>query len=83
MRSMRNQQGFTLIETLVYIAIISIIATVVVSALLWVVRLDTNAKAQRATADNTRNAMRIMTREIREAKGLYAPTMTNPAQLSL
>ena len=83
MRSARNQQGFTLVEMLVYIAIISIIVTVVVSALLWVVRSDTNAKAQRATADSTRNAMRIMTREIREAKDLYAPTMITPAQLSL
>ena len=84
MRLARNQQeGFTLIEMLVYIVIISIIIAVVMSALLWVVRSDSNAKAQRATADSMRNAMRIMTREILEAKGLYAPTMTNPAQLSL
>jgi len=83
MNPARNQQGFTLIETLVYVAIISIIATVVISALLWIVRSDANAKARRATADSTRNAMRIMTREIREAKGLYTPTMTTPTQLSL
>ena len=83
MRSTRNQRGFTLVETLVYIVIISIIVTVVVSTLLWIVRSEANAKARRVTADNTRNAMRIMTREIREAKGLYTPTMTTPTQLSL
>ena len=83
MRSTRNQQGFTLVETLVYVVIISIIATVVVSALLWIVRSDANAKARRATADSMRSAMRIMAREIREAKGLYTPTMTIPTQLSL
>jgi len=83
MRSARNQLGFTLVETLVYVVIISIIVTVVVSALLWIVRAEANAKARRATADSTRSAMRIMTREIREAKGLYTPTMTIPTQLSL
>ena len=83
MISTRNQQGFTLVETLVYVVIISIIATVVVSALLWIVRSDANAKARRATADSMRSAMRIMAREIREAKGLYTPTMTIPTQLSL
>ena len=70
-------------ETLVYIVIISIIITVVVSTLLWIFRSEANAKARRVTADNTRNAMRIMTREIREAKILYTPTMTLPTQLSL
>ena len=83
MRSTRNQRGFTLVETLVYIVIISIIVTVVVSTLLWIVRSEANAKARRVTADNTRSVMRIMTREIREAKILYTPTMTLPTQLSL
>ena len=69
-------------ETLVYIVIISLIITVVVSTLLWIVSSEVNAKAPGVTAVNTRNAIRIMTRKIRESKILYTTKMNLTTQHS-
>lgn len=74
--------GFTLIEILVYIAVLSIVIVAISSFLIWSVHSNTKAKVMRETLDNARRAMGVMTYEIREAKSIYTPT-TSSTQLSL
>lgn len=76
------KKGFTLIETLVYVGILSIIVTVIFSFLIWSVRSSTKIKVMRETSDNARRAMEIMVYEIKEARTIYTPTSTS-TQLSL
>ena len=78
--------GFTLIEILIYIAVLVIIITVVSSFFLWDIRSNTKTKVMRETLDNNRRAMEIITRETKEAMSIYAETSTfnsHPGQLSL
>lgn len=76
------KKSFTLIEILIYIAVLAIIVSVVSSFFLWVIRANTKTKAMREVLDNTRRAMEIMTYEIKEAESIYTPTTTSN-QLSL
>jgi len=76
------QKSFTLIEILVYIAVLSIVMIAIVSFVLWFIHSNTKAKAMRETLDNTRRAMEIMTYEIKEARSIYTPTTTS-TQFSL
>ena len=75
-------QGFTLIEIIVYIAVLSLLVVSVSAFALWAIRSQTKSKAMTEVLNNGRRAMEIMTQEIKEAKGLYAPTIT-ANQLSL
>ncbi|MBZ9578288.1 type II secretion system protein [Patescibacteria group bacterium] len=76
------QRSFTLMEILVYIAVLSIVITAIVSFVLWFIHSNTKTKAMRETLDNARRVMEIMTYEIKEARSIYAPTTTS-TQLSL
>ncbi len=80
------KKGFTLTEVLVYVAVLTIIFSAVVSLLLGISRSNTRAKVIRETLNNSRRAMEIMTYEIREAKNIYTPTSdfsSSAGQLSL
>ncbi len=66
--------GFTLIEVLIYIAVLVIIITAVSAFFLWGIRSNTKAKVMRETLDNSTRAMETLTREIKEAKSIYTPT---------
>lgn len=79
---MNNQKSFTLIEILVYIAVLAIITVAISSFFLWFIHSNTKTRAMRETLDNARRAMEIMTYEIKEAKSIYTPT-TVSTQLSL
>jgi type II secretory pathway pseudopilin PulG len=76
------KKGFTLIETLVYIGILSIVVGVIFSFLIWCVHSNTRVKVMKEISDNARRAMEIMVYEIREARAVYNPTSTS-TQLSL
>jgi len=84
---MKNKQkSFTLIEVLIYIAVLAIIILAVSAFFLWAIRSNVKTKAMREVLDNARRAMEIMTYEIREAKSVYTPTSifdSHPGQLSL
>lgn len=86
MKMKNRQKSFTLIEILVYIAVLAIVVLTVSAFFLWAVRSNVKTRAMREVLDNTRRAMEIMTYEIKEAKGVYAPTGifdSHPGQLSL
>ena len=82
----RGGAGFTLIEILVYIAVLVIIISTISAFFLWAVRSNTKAKVMRETLDNAQRAMEMMTYEIKEAKSIYTETSAfdfSPGQLSL
>ncbi|MFH1820486.1 MAG: prepilin-type N-terminal cleavage/methylation domain-containing protein [Candidatus Nealsonbacteria bacterium] len=78
----KNQKGFTLMEILVYIAILTIILTSIIAFLFWALKSNQKTKAFREVSDNARRTMEIMLYEIKESKYIYAPT-SNSTQLSL
>jgi type II secretory pathway pseudopilin PulG len=81
-----RKNGFTLMETLVYITILVIVIFSVSSVLIWSIQTNTKNKVMTETLSNARRAMEQITYEIREAKGVYGPTSVfdfNPGQLSL
>lgn len=80
------KKGFTLTEVLVYVAVLTIIFSAVVSLFLGISRSNVRAKVIRETLNNSKRAMEIMTYEIREAKSIYTPTSDfspSTGQLSL
>ncbi|OHA70234.1 MAG: hypothetical protein A3F15_01775 [Candidatus Wildermuthbacteria bacterium RIFCSPHIGHO2_12_FULL_40_12] len=82
----KNNKGFTLIEILVYIAILAIIFFVIVSFLIWSIRANAKAKVMNEVLNNVKRAMEIISYEIREASSIYDPTSAfglHPGQLSL
>ena len=78
--------GFTLMEALIYIGVLAIIVLAVSSFLVWITRSNTKVRAMRETLDSARQAMEIMSHEIKEAKSIYTPTSifsTSTGQISL
>lgn len=79
---LNSREGFTLLEILIYIAVLAVVILGVHALLIWTIHSNTKAKVMREVLDNSRRAMEIMTHEIREAKSIYTPTSTS-TQLSL
>ncbi|MDP2864354.1 MAG: prepilin-type N-terminal cleavage/methylation domain-containing protein [bacterium] len=82
LKSKRLQGSFTLVEILIYIAVLVIIVLVVSAFLTWSIRSNTKARAMREVSDNARRVIEIMSYEVRGAKSIYTPTSTS-TQLSL
>jgi prepilin-type N-terminal cleavage/methylation domain-containing protein len=83
---MRNDKGFTLVEILIYIAVLAVIILTVSSFFLWATRSNSKTKATGEVLTSSRRALAIMAQEIREAKSVYTPTSVFAAtsgQLSL
>lgn len=78
----RFRTGFTLIEILVYIAILGILMILISSFLIWSNSTNIKAKVMRETLDDASRTMEFLVREIKSAKSIYTPT-TDSDQLSL
>jgi prepilin-type N-terminal cleavage/methylation domain-containing protein len=81
-----KMRGFSLIEVLIYIAIVAVLITVVSGTFLWLVKNQTKANAIQETTDNAAFLMAVISREIRSAQQVYlATTVLNNdlGQLSL
>ena len=78
----KKDSGFTLMEILIYIAVLAVIISIIFSFFLWASHSSAKAKALREVLDNSRGAMEIMALEIKGAKSIYTPT-SDTAQLSL
>ena len=84
--SFKKGAGFTLMEALIYIGVLAIVVLAVSSFLVWITRSNTKVRAMRETLDSARQAMEIMSHEIKEAKSIYNPTSifsTSTGQISL
>ncbi|MDP2684256.1 MAG: prepilin-type N-terminal cleavage/methylation domain-containing protein [bacterium] len=69
-----NNAGFTLIETLIYIAIISIIMTAFVSFAISISNTRNKTYVVQEVQANARFALDTMSRKIREAEAVTSPT---------
>lgn len=83
---MDKPQAFTLIELLIYLAVVLLVMTAVGSLLVWSIRIETKAKIQSELLRSGDIAMSVMTRAIADAQKIYGPTSAlgiSPGQLSL
>lgn len=78
----KNGEGFTLLEILVYIAILSLILLIICSFIFWINSSNAETKGKREALENGRRALEIIIYETKGAKGVYTPT-TTLNQLSL
>lgn len=81
-----KQKSFTLIEVLVYIAVLVIVMVAISSFLVWAIEINAKARATKETLDNARRSMEIMIYEIKESENIYDSTSafdSHPGQLSL
>ena len=76
------RSGFTLVEIIIYIALLSLIALLVSSVVIYFTNANNQSKGDREVLENARRALEEITYEVIAAKGLYTPT-TGPNQLSL
>lgn len=71
----RGLQGFSLMEILVYIGVLSIIVLVLSFYIVWSIHSANKLKTMREVFFNARRPIELMTHEIREAKSI-SPTST-------
>lgn len=77
-----NKRGFSLIEVLVSLAVLSIIILLLAGVIVQMKFLQNKTGAERETLDAANRALSIMTYDIKGAEGIYTPT-TTADQLSL
>lgn len=70
---MKNQ-GFTLLETLVYVSLLAIISTFLVNFILDINRSYTKARLKSEVISQAQQALDAITKEIKQAKSIYTPT---------
>ena len=78
--------GFTLIEMIVYIALITIVITITTPFIFRVINSYARIKANQVAMSDAKLAMDYITREVQSAKEAYTSTSifdSNPGQLSL
>jgi len=83
---MTTKRAFTLIELLIYAAVVTVLVLAVSYFLLWAIRSNAKSGAVRETTDSAIAVLEEMSREIREASSIYTPTSVYNAtsgQLSL
>ena len=72
-----------MVEMLIYIVTLVLVVGTVTTILVWMVRANNQVHVKNEVVENVEHALSQMTSEIREAQGVYTPTMTTPSQLSL
>ena len=79
-------KAFTIIEILVYTAVLVLIMTAVGAVLFWSLKLQTKTKIITEVSINAEVAMQAILREIQNGQSIYAPSSvfgSNPGQLSI
>lgn len=79
-------KGATLIETLVYLALFGIVASIVMVSMEQVIRFYSYTLIRGNATEYAQQAALLMKREVRHASSVYAPTSVfgaSPGQLSL
>ncbi len=82
----KNNKGFTLMEMVIYIAIMIIIVVMIGGFIPQLVRENLYMQSKGEVLENTKAALDIMGQEIKHASGVYTPTSvfdSSPGQLSL
>ncbi len=84
--SKNKESGFTLIEMIVYVALVGIISVVLFGVTFFVIRANNKIIALSKVSSNAHSVMERMTYEIANSKYIYLPTSnfsSSDAQLSL
>ena len=76
------KQGFTIIEFMVYIAVLAILGGSISTLFLWTLKAHTKTQVLQETTLAAQLAMDRIMHEVREAESLYLPT-TSATQVSL
>lgn len=82
----KTVHGFTLIEMIIYVALMAIVISLIVGFAFWAIQVGAKATINYEVADNARRAMETMVFEIKRAKSIYTPTAifdVSPGQISL
>lgn len=85
-RERRSKKGFTLLEVMVYVAILAAVSVFLLQTLISFSAVYRRVQAERDVLSNARGVMATLAREIRYAKSVYAPTsvlLATTSQLSL
>ena len=85
-RRLFSREGMSLIETLVYVAILGMISVFIVNSLIKIVAVYRRAQAEREVLSNARLMMETVTKNIAYSQEVYAPTSrfnTTNGQISL
>ena len=77
-----SSNGFTLIEALLYVALLGLIVGSVSTFMVWVLKVNMKVRAMEEVISNAERAKDVIVQETRQAVSLYTPTMTS-SQLSL
>lgn len=83
---LKNISGFTLIEMVVYVTLLSIVSLVVISVLFQFLGINETSGRIRSATTEARSSLDTIAQEIRFASSVYTPTSvfgTSPGQLSL
>ncbi len=81
-----HQEGFTLIETLMYAGLLAALGAVLTLAGVRIIRQNAHAQLTAQVLGNARGVLEDMSREVRHGTGVYVPTSvfaSHPGQLSL
>ena len=82
----KSSQGFSLVEALVYVAILGMVISITVSFFSDLMQTYSKTSAKSDVTSNISSALKIISDEIKYASGIYTPTTvlnSNPGQLSL
>ncbi|MEK7482602.1 MAG: type II secretion system protein [Patescibacteria group bacterium] len=79
---MIKREGFTMVEILVYVAVLGLLVSAIASFFLWASNVSAKNQAMAEVLNNGQRALSTITIEIRKAKTVYSPTMS-ASQLSL
>ncbi len=77
-----RQRGFTLVEVIVYVAILSLVMLLISTFIFYMAKSNFQSKGSRESFDSAQRALEQITYEISGAKSVYTPTTTQN-QLSL
>lgn len=80
------KKGFTLIELVVYVAVLGTVLASMLTFLLWAVKSQTKTDAMRQVLFAGKRALEVLSHEIAGSKSVYTPTSVfavSPGQLSL
>lgn len=73
-KRLNDKSGFTLIEMVIYVALIGIVSIVLFNIIFFVIRVNNKITALSIASSNAHSVMERMTYEISNSKYIYLPT---------
>ena len=83
---MTRKKGFTLIELVLYIGIVTIVLGILIGSFFFILKMRTKAEIADVVLSNAQSAMEAMLFEIKHAESVYTPISIfdiHPGELSL